>query len=195
MSDQLPIFCPACDQAGHESLVVKLRHTRSNDGAMMVKCPMGHTYDYARLMQMNPRMLPMQVKETQPARTIQHAFWVYPEALAALQQRYPQNFMTTMCAAITALADPDTILIEGEHARALRDSNVTRGREIMTIVTENAALKQKLADAENRLKLFEPMFKSMGMTMPPLGESADQLQAVVEPAKRDEGFKFHIPRR
>jgi hypothetical protein len=187
---QLPIFCPICDQSGMESLMQKVRHTASPDGQMTVRCARGHEYDYQRLLELKPRMQKLQLTEKQPVNTVAQQFWVYPEVLSALQRRFPQNFMTTICAALTALADPDTVMIEGEHARALRATGVARGRDIVGLAAENARLTTQVNELKIQMKVLEPFLKAIGGQLP-TGETAEEVGATVEYATDAMGAKVH----
>ena len=161
MSDKpIGIFCPACDRTGHESLMIKDTSTKAE--GQVVRCLLNnHRFEYARLLALKPRMVKLALNEKQPGNTIVMQVWVYPEVQEALRQRYPQNLQTTLCALMTALADPDTVMIEGEHARALRDAGVTRGREIAGLGTVIQQLEQQVAEAAIREKALAPLMQMM----------------------------------
>ena len=120
-----------------------------------------HRFDYARLLALNPRKVKLALIEKQPGNTIVMPVWVYPEVQEALRQRYPQNLMTTLCSLMTTLADPDTILIEGEAARALRDSGVTKGREIAGLGLVIQQLEAQVAEFKIREKVLAPFMAAI----------------------------------
>lgn len=162
MSDNtIPVYCPACERQNIESLFVKDVSTKAE--GMVVRCiAQSHRFDYAKLMALNPRKVQLQLHEKQPGNTTTIGVWIYPEALAVLQQRFPANLNTTLCSFLTAVADPDTIVIEGEHARALRDSGVSKGRDIMGLAEVVKQLETEVAESRMQLKVLEPFLKMMG---------------------------------
>src|SRR5580698_3635800 len=130
--DVIPVYCPACDKQGVSSKMVKILHS-ANEG-MRVKCiAQGHLYAYERLMQLNPRKEHLALNEKMPPSCIIQQIWVHPEAWAMLMKRFPQTLLTTMCATITALADPDTVMVEGNYAREMRELGVERGRDVLAL--------------------------------------------------------------
>lgn len=162
MSDNtIPVYCPACERQNIESLFVKDVSTKAE--GMVVRClAQSHRFDYSKLMALNPRKVQLPLHEKQPGNTTTIGVWIYPEALAVLQQRFPANLNTTLCSFLTAVADPDTIVIEGEHARALRDSGVSKGRDIMGLAEVVKQLEAEVAESRVQLKVLEPFLKMMG---------------------------------
>lgn len=129
---------------------------------MMCKCmAAGHTYDYQRLMQLKPRMQQLTLNEKQPGNTTSFTVWVYPEVLEALRQKYPQNLQTTLCSYLTSLADPDTLIIEGENARALHETGVLRGRDIRGLGEIMLKLEKQVAEAKVRESALGPLMQMM----------------------------------
>lgn len=161
-TDILPIWCPACDKAGTPAKMVKEIHTRAE--GMMVKClgPSTHRYSYDRLMQLNPRKEQLPLVEKQPPNTVVINVWCYPEALEALKQKFPSNLMTTLCATLAALADPDVVLIEGEHAREMVQLGVKRGRDVLGLARQVKTLQTQLDEARIRERALEPLLKALG---------------------------------
>ena len=183
MADKvLPIYCIACDRQNIDSLMVK--DTSTSAEGMIVRClAQSHRFDYNKLMALNPRKVKLQLHEKQPGNTTTVAVWVYPEVLAALQKRYPDNLQTTLCSFLTAIADPDSIVVEGEHARALRDSGVSRGRDIMGLAEIVKQQEQELETARIQMKALGPMmamfqqFAGGGAGMQPQGAPQQPLIA------------------
>lgn len=147
----------------------------SRMGGSVYRCTaQGHELEYGRLMAMHPRMRKLEMHEKQPGNTLAQTIWVYPEAWQALEARYPQNLMTTLCALLTALADEDTILVEGENARELRKLGVARGREVVGLAQAHKELQAEIADLRMREKVLEPFLKAMGSMVGGTGMQAGQ---------------------
>jgi hypothetical protein len=160
------IFCPSCDRAGNPSRMVKMQGGHRTEG-MAVKCANGlHTFTYSKLMSLHPRMDKPDFVEKQPPNTITMTVWVYPEVLESLRQKFEHNLNTTMCSAITALADPDTVLIEGEHAREIASLGIKRGREVLGLAREVKELRTKLERAELQMQVLEPILRALGGGLP-----------------------------
>ncbi len=155
MSKLTDIYCPACDRQGIDSLMMSepLGH----------RCVVqNHRYEYTKLMSLKPRMKPYPFVEKQPGGTVAQTIWVYPEAWRALHERYPQNLMTTVCSLLAALADGDSMIVEGEYVREMAAMGVTKGREIAGLAAANAQLKKDLDEARLREKVLEPILKLLG---------------------------------
>jgi hypothetical protein len=155
-------WCPACDRAGTPSRMIKVGSGRTE--GMVVKCANQlHTFTYGKLMQLHPRMDKPDFVEKQPPNTVTLTLWVYPEVLESLRQKFEHNLNTTMCSAVTALADPDTVLIEGEHAREIASLGIKRGREVLGLAREVIELRKKLERAEIQMEALAPIFAAMGI--------------------------------
>lgn len=157
------IWCPQCDRAGNPSRMIKQQGGHRTEG-MAVKCANGlHMLTYSKLMSLNPRMDKPDFIEKQPPGTVTMTIWVYPEVLEALRQKFEHNMNTTMCSAVTALADPDTVLIEGEHAREIASLGIKRGREILGLAREVKELRTQLERAKIQMEALAPIFQAMGI--------------------------------
>ena len=155
------IWCPTCDRAGNPSRMVKTMGTRSE--GMTVKCANGlHTFTYSRLMSLNPRMDKPEFVEKQPPNTVSINVWIYPEVLESLKQKFPSNLMTTLCSVLTALGDPDSVLIEGEHAREMATMGIRRGREVLGLAREVIELRKKVERLEIQMEPFRNLLTQMG---------------------------------
>ena len=155
------LYCPACDKQNISSKMVKVLHS-SGEG-MRVKCiAQGHLYTYERLMQLNPRKEHLVLNEKMPPSCIIQQVWVHPEAWAMLMKRFPQNLMTTLCATITALADPDTVMVEGEHAREMRALGVERGRDVLALAKRVKELNLEVEEMRIRERALAPLLKALG---------------------------------
>lgn len=166
------IYCPLCDRAGTPSRMVKMQGGHRTEG-MAVKCANGlHTFSYAKLMSMQPRMDKPDFIEKQPPNTVTLTLWVYPEVLESLRQKFEHNLNTTMCSAVTALADPDTVLIEGEHAREMAALGIKRGREVLGLAREVKELRTKLERAELQMQVLEPILRALGGAVPGVAAQA-----------------------
>jgi len=181
------IWCPACDRAQTPTRLI--RQMAAKQEGMLLKCPTcSRTFSYAALMASNPkpRMDKVEFVEKQPPGTQILPLWIYPEVIAALQQKFPSNLMTTLCSAITALADPDAVLIEGDYAREMASIGVKRGREVLALAKEVKELREAVAAARLREQTLQQFFGSIGMAMPqPLAQQPAQQpasQSVSQPA-------------
>lgn len=158
--DVLPIYCPACDREGRSSRMMKVMHS-SGEG-MRVKCTgAGHMYSYERLMQLNPRKEQLMLQEKMPPSCIVQQVWVHPEAWAMLAKRFPQTLMTTLCATITALADPDTVMVEGNYAREMRTLGVERGRDVLGLAKRVKELEAETEEMKIRERALAPFLKML----------------------------------
>lgn len=192
------IFCPLCDQqaqrGGTQIDSMMLRDTIGGvNGEMVVKCHLqGHKIPYDRLLAMNPRKQKLIVNEKQPQGTSTMAVWIHPEALQRLRERFPSNLMTTMCSLMTALADGDTTIIEGEYVREITQLgiSVTKGRDFAGMAQELVSLRRTVEELQAKVRSRQPkakpavddatallikqMAEKLGMTVP---------QPAVEPAE------------
>lgn len=155
MSKLTDIFCPACDRQGIESPMIS-----EQTG---YRCQVqSHRYEYMKLMSLKPRMRAYNFVEKQPTSTIVQQVWVHPEAWQALQQKYPQNLMTTICSLLTALADGDSMILEGEHVRQMAALGITKGRDIVGLAQTNIDMQKELAELRIREKALEPIMRTLG---------------------------------
>lgn len=218
MAKQLPYYCLACDRQAALSgttidsmmLTDTLGGLSDKDSAaMMIRCQLGgHRYNYSNFLAQKPRMVKLALNEKQPLKTIALTVWVYPEVLEVLRQRYPQNLLTTLCAILTAVADPDTVMIEGEHGRALKEAGVLKGRDIVGLGAEVKRLHEEVEQLKIREKALAPMFQMFGGMMKaagmPVAENADgglvnPFESEVDPAAVASGEvgyeRLEIPRQ
>lgn len=159
--DLLPFYCIACDRQGISAKMLKVMHS-SGEG-MRVKCTaQGHMYEYGKFMSMNPRKEQLALTEKMPPSCIVQQIWVHPEAWAMLLKRFPQTLMTTLCATITALADPDTVMVEGQYAREMRELGVERGRDVLGLARRVKELNAECEEMRIREKALAPLLKALG---------------------------------
>lgn len=160
------IYCPACDLAKTPARVVRKRGDAKQEG-MLVQCPQcQRVYNYSALMAQHPRMDPLPTVEQQPKGTIIHPVWAYPEVIEALRQKFPQNFQTTLCSLLTAVADPDTVVIEGNYAREMAGLGIKRGREVLALAKEVKELREQVAQLKLERQTLQQFFGALGMAMP-----------------------------
>lgn len=152
------LFCPWCRQMNDPySMLYRDAGGQTGQG-MRLKCSRGHSGDYNQIMNMRPDKQQLALTEKQPVGTVVQTVWAFPEALQALHQRYPQTLMTNLCSLITAIADGDSILIEGEHVREIRtiaapDAHpVEKGRDVVGLARENATLRAAVNELQEKLK-------------------------------------------
>lgn len=127
-------------------------------------------------MALKPRMLKLAFTEKQPGNTIVHQFWIYPEALAALHERWPSNMMTTICSFLTSLADGSSFVVEGEYAQELAQANppITRGRDV-------AGMLHVIRQQEERIANLEQQLTSGAKSVPAQAPTINaQLLAIIE---------------
>lgn len=178
MSKRTGVYCPACDRTGIDSEMIVQSGGFRGDGAMLKCTAAGHAFEYSKLMSLKPRMMRLAITEKQPANTTTLSVWVYPEVLQRLQERFPQNLNTTMCSLMTALADDDTLIIEGEHTRELREMTkdlgiqISKGRDIVGLAKTNVLLKQEVEAMRLQMKMLEPVMKLLGMAAAGSDEAA-----------------------
>lgn len=158
--DVLPLYCVECDKRGVSSKMLKVMHSKGE--GMQVKCFNGHQYNYKTFMELNPRKEQLALTEKMhPSCTVQQ-IWVHPEAWAMLLKRFPQTLMTTLCATITALADPDTVMVEGQYAREMRALGVERGRDVLGLAKQLKALTAEVEEMRIRERALAPLLKVLG---------------------------------
>jgi hypothetical protein len=130
---------------------------------MQVKCiAQGHQYNYETFMRLNPRKEQLALTEKMPPSCVIQQVWVHPEAWAMLMKRFPQTLMTTLCATITALADPDTVMVEGNYAREMRELGVERGRDVLGLAKRNKEMSAELEEMRIRERALAPLLKALG---------------------------------
>jgi hypothetical protein len=156
MSKPLPYFCPLCDRQGNKFSLCS-RGAPNTIGAnqsagMIVVCAAGHKFPYDKFMSLKPRMQQAVFTEKQPVGSVAQPFWVHPEALAAMQVRWPNNLLTTLYSLFNALAHQDSFIVEPEYAVELAKKGITKGREVMGLLTENDNLKLQIVALEERVK-------------------------------------------
>jgi hypothetical protein len=164
------IFCPRCDKAGTPSRLV--RQMAAKQEGMLVRCPAcSAVYNYQSLMATHPRMDKPDFVEKQPAGTQSIPLWLHPEVILALQKKWP-NYLTTLHSAVTALADPDSVLIEGLHAREMAAIGVKTGRQVLGMAKRLKELEEEVAGLKLRENTLRQFFSSMGMAMPQVAQPA-----------------------
>lgn len=165
-SGYVGVFCPRCDKTNTPSRVV--RQMAAKQEGMLVKCNQcGAIYNYQQLMASHPRMDKPDFVEKPPAGTQSVPVWLHPEIVAALQQKWP-NFLTTLHSAVTALADPDSVLIEGEHAREIAAIGIKTGRQLLGLAKRTKELEEENAALKLRENTLRQFFSGLGLAMPQL---------------------------
>lgn len=168
------IYCPACDLAQTPARVVRKLGGSRQEG-MLVQCPQcQRVYNYSALMEKNPRMDQLPAMEQQPKGTVIQSIWVYPEVMEALRQKFPQNLQTTLCSLLTAVADKDTVVIEGEYAREMAGLGIKRGREVLALAKEIRELREQVTVMKLERQTLQQFFGALGMAMPGPAQSPIQ---------------------
>lgn len=173
-SGPLGVWCPQCDRDQRPCRLVRKQGGTRQEG-MVVACPQCHRqYNYAQLMRAvpPPRMDPLPNQEKQPPGTSTISVWIYPEVLSALQSKFPQNLQTTLCSLLTAVADPDTVVIEGEYARQMAELGIKRGREVLSLAREVKDLREQVEAMKLERQTLQQFFGALGMAMPGMAQAA-----------------------
>jgi hypothetical protein len=154
------MYCPLCDRQEAGRTHSRLLNKQSG----YICSGQGHKFpNYIALMAMKPRMEKLQIQEKQPSGAIVHPMWIHPEALAALQLRFPTNFRTTIYSLFSALANPATLVIEAEHCRELQQLGITKGKEIIGLARTNIMLTEQLKLLTEQMKQYETLSKLMAI--------------------------------
>jgi hypothetical protein len=196
VSRQTGIYCVLCDRQGiMDSMMIQ----HQAKGGILTCSVQNHQIEYSKLMAMKPRMVRLQITEKQPQNTVVQQVWVYPEVLTALRERFPTNLMTTLCAIMTAISDPDTIMIEGENARKLRELGVHKGSDVIGLAEAQKSTQEAMEKLRADVKAFEPMMKLVAALTgnnPAVAEMMGGLQAGgagATPPKSTVGIGLHAP--
>lgn len=169
--DYTGIWCVQCDNAGTPARLVKQLHSKTE--GMVLRCTgCQRTFPYAALLAQHPRMDQPTFVEKQPPGSLVVSIWIYPAVLEALRAKFPQNLATTLCDVMTSLADPDTVLIEGENARQFAALGIKRGREVLGLAREVVDLRVKLEEATVRERALAPIFAALGLAAAGQGNAA-----------------------
>lgn len=152
------IYCPWCRQM-NDPYSMLYRDTGGMTGqGMRAKCGRGHSGEMTQIMNMKPDKQQLALNEKQPPGSVIQTVWVEPQAIMALQQRFPQTMMTNLYSLINAIADGDSILVEGEHVRemrALQDTEsrpIQKGRDVVGLARENATLRAAVNELQEKLR-------------------------------------------
>lgn len=167
------MYCPRCDKGGMSRKV--LVGSEIHHDGMVVKCEgCGLVMKYDDFMNLKPRMEKIVFQEKQPQGTVRIETWIIPEVLEALKQRFPSNLLTTMNALYSSIADPDTVLIEGQFARQFKDLGVNTGREVLALAKEVKTLRERNKELELQQKVLQPFIHAI---MGQQGKSMEPPQA------------------
>jgi hypothetical protein len=154
------MFCPRCDKSGTPRKV--MAGTDIHRDGMTVACDgCGLKMAYTDFMALNPRMEKIVFQEKQPQGTVRIETWIIPEVLEMLKKRFPSNLLTTLNSLYSSVADPDTVLVEGEYARQLADLGVKRGREVLGLAKEVKDLRERNKELELQMKVLGPIIAAM----------------------------------
>ncbi len=174
-------WCPSCDRAGTPARLVR-KMAAKQEGMLMECQSCKRVYSYDSLMRLRPRMDKVEFVEKQPAGTQTLPLWLHPEVIAALQSKFPSNLLTTLHSAVTALADPDAVLIEGDYAREMASIGVRKGREVLALAKEVKELREQNAAMRLKEETLRQFFGGLGMAMPQLVSQPGQSASPSEPS-------------
>jgi uncharacterized protein YfaS (alpha-2-macroglobulin family) len=80
-----------------------------------------------------------------------------------------------MHSAVTSLADPDSVLIEGQYAREMAAIGIKTGRQVLSLAKEVKELRESVAAMKLKEETLRQFFGSMGMMMPqPINQPAPE---------------------
>ncbi len=154
------LWCVACDKDNAPAQMTK--KMSGTQRGMLLQCTRcRREYEYNQFMALHPRSDKPDSTERPPAHAVTKPIWVYPEVWAALEAKFPTNLLTTLCAILTSLGDPDTVLVEGEHARELAQLGIHRGREILGLAREVIQLRKDVGEMRIREQALAPLFQAM----------------------------------
>lgn len=117
---------------------------------------------YINLMAMKPRMDKLVIQEKQPPESLMQPMWISPQALAALQTRFPSNFRTTIWSLFNELAQ-GAIVLEVANSLELKELGVTKGRDIVGLAKTNLALTEQLKQMSEQMKQYEMLSRLMAV--------------------------------
>jgi hypothetical protein len=161
------IWCKRCDQSNPSQPSRLVRQMAGKQEGMLLKCPQcGYQSSYANVMASHPRMDKVDFVEKPSAGTKPYTIHLHPEVIEAWQRKFPSNPMTTLTAAVTALADPDSVLIEGDYAREMASLGIRRGREVLSMAKELKELRDEVAGLKLRESTLRAFFSGLGLAMP-----------------------------
>jgi len=134
------IFCPRCEQDGHEGVEMR-------KDAHRYICPLMHELDLQAVQRLiasgrKLHMVPLIQEERPSPNQVQQKVWVHPETWAKLQTKFKGRFLVTLDVFFNLLADDQIIFISGEDATKLRRFGITSGKDIVAMAEARKELEE-----------------------------------------------------
>ena len=88
-------------------------------------------------------MTPLIVQENPSPNQIKHPFWIHPDTLAILQEKFKGRFISTMDTFFNLLTTyPDFILISGDDAKKLKQRGLNSAKDILSMAEGQKELEE-----------------------------------------------------
>jgi hypothetical protein len=135
------IYCPTCETYGNNEIEMR------KDGHRFV-CPLNHELDIHTVQKMvkagrKLHMVPLQVTEVPPPGHVKASdFWIHPDTLAILKQKFAGRIIVTMDTFFNMLCDPDLVFISGVDAAELKKYGLRTGKDIIAMANGQKELEE-----------------------------------------------------
>ncbi len=135
------IFCPTCETYGNNEVEMR------RDGHRFV-CPLNHELDVhtvQRLVKAGRKlhMGPLVIQENPSPNMVKATFWIHPDALASIQEKFKGRIISTMDTFFNMLSDyPNFIIINGDDAEKLKKHGLNSGKDILSMAEGQKELEE-----------------------------------------------------
>jgi hypothetical protein len=134
------IFCPTCESQGHESIEMR------KDGYRFI-CPLSHELDIHTVQKLvtagrKLHMVPLQIIEQPSPNMVKASFWIHPDVLACLQEKFKGRFIVTLDTYFHLLTDPHLMIISGEDAEKLKKQGLSSAKDILAMAEGRKELEE-----------------------------------------------------
>lgn len=134
------IYCVTCEDQGHPEVEMR------RDGHRFV-CPIQHELDVhivQRLVKAGRKihMVPLMVVEQPPPGHVKSDFWIHPETLTILKQKFKGRIIVTMDTFFNMLCDDHLIFINGDDAEKLKKFGLSSGKDILAMAEARKELEE-----------------------------------------------------
>jgi hypothetical protein len=159
MADRSYIICPFCEKQLNQQNELFSR----NPEVHIFKCSMGHSFEYAGLMAMNPSKIPYQHHEKPGQNDVKAEFWLDPKILSRFREKYANQQSSTVNSILQLSLDDDLIMVSGDQARKLKELGIRTAAEMVARVQVSRTLEAENADLVSKLNYFSEMMKGAGV--------------------------------
>ena len=159
MADRSYIWCPLCEK----TLQQQNELLRGNPETHLFKCAMGHSFEYAGLMAMNPTKIPYEHHEKPGAHDVKAEFWINSEVLNKFRQKYPNRESATVNSILHLHLNDDMMIISGEQAKKLRELGVRTAAEMVARIQVSKTLESENADLVSKFNWLSSMMEKVGV--------------------------------